>query len=117
MSSRPIEATSADQAKNGTRLIRMPGARVVSTVAATDAAAAARPTSSRPRAARNRSTMSASPPPGPPLLARATMTSTSPASHAQKPAAARRGKASERAPTCSGTMATARPSRSGTITP
>ena len=50
-----------------------PGARVVSTVAATETAAAARPMTSRPSAARNRSTMSASPPPGPPLLARATI--------------------------------------------
>ena len=89
--------------------MRMPGALVVSTVAATDVAAAARPQSSRAKEARNRSTISASPPPGPPLLARETMTSTSPASHVQNPAAARRGKASERAPTCSGTTARARP--------
>ena len=97
--------------------MRIPGARVVSTVVATDAAAAARPMTSRPWAARNRSTMSALPPPGPPLLASATITRTRPLSQAQKPAAARRGKASERAPTCSGTTATARPSSSGTSTP
>ena len=55
---RPIDATSADQEKNGTRLIRRPGARVVSTVVATDVAPAARPRIIRPKAARYRSTMS-----------------------------------------------------------
>ena len=61
--------------------------------------------------------MSALPPPGPPLLASAIITRTSPLSQPQKPAAARRGKASDRAPTCSGTTATATPSSSGTSTP
>ena len=61
----------------------------------------------------NRSTIWALPPPGPPLSASETMTMTKPPSQAQKPAAARRGNASERAPTCSGTTATARPSSSG----
>ena len=45
------------------------------------------------------------------------MTSTRPLNQAQKPAAASRGKASERAPTCSGTAATAMPRSSGTSTP
>ena len=44
-------------------------------------------------------------------------TITRPPSQVQKPAAASRGKASDRAPTCSGTIATATPSSSGTSTP
>ncbi len=115
--SSPIAATSADHEKNGTRLIRIPGARVVSTVAATGRAAAASPMTARANPARNRSTISASPPPGPPLLASATITIVIPPTQAQKPAIARRGKASERAPSCSGTTATATPRRSGTTTP
>ncbi len=103
--------------KNGTRDIRIPGARVVSTVAATETAGAASPITSNPWPAMKRSTIWALPPPGPPLSARATMTTTKPANHAQNPAAARRGNASERAPTCSGTIATAIPSSSGTSAP
>ena len=43
-------------------------------------------------------------------------TSTEPTSHAQKPAAASRGKASDRAPSCSGTTAMATPTSSGSTT-
>ena len=113
----PTAAIRAPHEKNGTRPSRIPGALVVSTDVATETEAAASPISRRAWAAMNRSTMSPSPPPGPPLLASATMMMTSPASQVQNPAIARRGKASARAPSCSGTIAMATPSRSGTRTP
>src|SRR5215217_1991398 len=117
ISSSPIAATSTDQLKNGTRPRRMPGARVVRTVVARASDTAARPTTSSTWAARKRSTIFASPPPGPPLAASDTITSTSPLSHVQNPAAATFGNASERAPTCRGTIASAMPSSSGASTP
>ena len=68
------------------------------TVAATQPAAADRPITISASPPRNRSTMSALPPPGPPLLASEMTTRTMPPSQAQKPAAASRGNASDRAP-------------------
>ena len=63
----------------------MPGARVVSTDVATETAAAMRPRPATTWPPRNRSTMSASPPPGPPLAAIAPTTRTTPTSQPKKP--------------------------------
>ena len=71
----------------------------------------------RPCAPRKRSTMSGSPPRPPPLLTRAIIEKVKPPAHIQKPAAARRGNARERAPSCIGTTATQRPIASGNNVP
>ncbi len=115
-SSRPRAPINADQLNTGTRRMFMPGARVVSTVVARDPAAATRPSRATMRLTRNSPTNFASPPPGPPLAAIDTTTSTAPMNHVQKPAAASRGNVSDRAPSCSGTTAMAMPSNSGTST-
>ena len=114
---RAIDPTSAAQEKSGARCRRMPGARVVSTVVAIVAATAVRPARTRTLPPRYSSTIFGSPPSGPPLKARATMTSTSPANQLHNPAAARRGKASDRAPTCKGTTKTPIPSSKGRTAP
>ena len=95
----------------------MPGARVVSTVTAIDAPTAVRPIAIRPCAPMKRSTMSASPPRPPPLLARAMMLKIRPPAHIQKPDAASRGNAIARAPSCIGTTAMHRPTANGNSVP
>ena len=114
--SRPSAPTRTDQLNGGTRRMFMPGARVVSTVVASATAAATSPRTSTIWLTRNSPTNLASPPPGPPLAAIEMTTRTEPTNHVQKPAAASRGKASERAPSCSGTTAMAMPSSSGSST-
>ena len=108
--------TSADQPNTGTRRMFMPGALVVSSVVASEATAAARPSSSTMWPTRNSPTKRGLPPPGPPFAAIDSTTSTLPMNQAQKPDAARRGNVSERAPSCSGTTAMAMPSNNGTTT-
>ena len=110
------DITSTDQLNHGTRRMFMPGARVVRMLVATDTVDASRPTSASAAANVNRSTKRALPPLGPPLAPMATTDSTEPMNHAQKPVAARRGKASERAPSCSGTTARAAPIINGSST-
>lgn len=90
--SRPSEATSTDQVKNGTRRMFMPGARVVRMVVTSETAPARKPAAASAADSVNRSTKSALPPLGPPLLSTETTASTAPMSHAQKPAAASRGR-------------------------
>ena len=113
----PIPNTSAEKAKNGTRRMVMPGARVVSTLVTRLTPTAVKPSAMSPWAARNSPTMSGLPPPKPPLLMSDTIERMNPPSHMYMPAATRRGKAMARAPSCSGTMATARPAASGSAVP
>ena len=115
-STRASDPTRAAHEKSGARCRRIPGARVVSTDVAIDTATAVRPTRTRTLPPRYSSTIFESPPRGPPLKARAMTRSTVPPSHAHRPAAATRGKASERAPSCNGTTSTPIPSSSGRTT-
>ena len=105
--------TRTDHENSGTRRMFMPGARVVSTVVASEIAIIVSPPSITPKAAMNNATNLLVPPPGPPLAMIDKITRSIPKNQAQKPAAARRANASERAPSCSGTTATARPSMTG----
>ena len=111
------EPTSADHENGGTMSIAMPGARAVMTVVATETLPAIRPAATSAAPIKNKSTMSPLPPPGPPLPMMETSTRPEPKSHDQKLNCARRGNAIARAPTCSGTIAIARPRNSGARRP
>ena len=107
------EATSADQLNIGMRMRRMPGERSARTVVARQMAPSTRASVTMAVATIQRSTPSARPPPGPPFMRYETVRRTPPTSQAQNEAAAARGKAMARAPSCRGTTTKAMPRVSG----
>ena len=112
-----MDAISADHENAGIMSRDMPGARDVRIVVATERLAAKRPTMRSPTPIRNKSPMSALPPFGPPFAMREINTRPDPKNQAQNPYCAKRGNAIAFDPTCIGTIAIARPMKSGASKP